>query len=534
MSDANVPATPNDALATPDAVCTGTVWLVGAGPGNPELITVAGLAVLGRADVVVYDRLAAPSLLDAARADAVLIDAGKAVGAHTLSQSAINAVLAEHARAGRTVVRLKGGDPFLFGRGGEEAQYLRDRGIDYRVIPGVTSALAAPAFAGIPVTQRGTARSVLIMTGHESPEGEATTGERDWDAVAHAADTLVVLMGVERLDGITRRLIGAGRPAEQPAALIHWGSTPRQRVLTATLATIAEQAAVCGFGPPATLVVGEVVRLRDHIRWLEQLPLFGARVLVTRTREQASGLVEQLRTLGADPLEFSTISVRPLEDTAALDRQVLTVGQQDWAIFTSQNGVTAVLDRLHAVGGDARAFAGVRICAVGSATARTLAERGLRADLVPPSFTSEGVLGSMIEAGVANRRVVLFQPEIAPPELGDGLRQAGAVVERVTAYRTQGGAGRRADLVGLLAGGVDVITFTSSSTVANLLGALDGDLGQLADTRIVTIGPHTSQAVRAAGLRVDAEAEPHTIEGMVTAIVGVWQIRRSDTERQPR
>ncbi len=371
----------------------GTVYLVGAGPGDPELITVAGLAALRRADVVVYDRLAPPALLREAKPEALLIDAGKAAGAHTLSQEAINTLLIEHARAGRTVVRLKGGDPFLFGRGGEEALALRRAGIPFRVVPGVTSAIAAPACAGIPVTHRGVAGSVLIATGHEAADGPGAS--YDWAALARAADTLVFLMGVERLPTIVERLLAAGRPAEQPAALIRWGSTPEQEVVTATLGTIAARARERGIRPPAALVVGEVVRLREELAWLEELPLFGARVLVTRAREQASGLAARLRALGAVPLEFPAIACAPLEDPAPLDAALATLPEQDWVVFTSQNGVTAAWERLTALGRDARAFGAAKVCAIGPATAAALAARGIRADLVPETFTTAGVLAAL-------------------------------------------------------------------------------------------------------------------------------------------
>jgi uroporphyrinogen III methyltransferase/synthase len=496
------------------------VYLVGAGPGDPELITVAGLAALRRADVVVYDRLAPSALLREAKPEALLIDAGKAAGAHTLSQEAINALLIEHARAGRTVVRLKGGDPFLFGRGGEEALALRRAGVPFRVVPGVSSAIAAPACAGIPVTHRGLAGSVLIATGHEAAEGPGASF--DWAALARAADTLVFLMGVERLPAITERLLAAGRPADQPAALIRWGSTPEQEVLTATLGTIAARARERGIRPPAALVVGEVVRLREELAWLEELPLFGARVLVTRAREQASGLAARLRALGAVPLEFPAIVCEPLEDPAPLDDALATLAEQDWVVFTSQNGVTAAWERLTALGRDARAFATAKVCAIGPATAAALAARGVRADLVPETFTTAGVLAALRAAGVAGRRVLLLRADIAPPELAEGLRAAGALVTSVAAYRTRDATHNRQELARLLAEGVDIVTFTSSSTVMRLVEALDGDIARLGGALVAVIGPVTAAAARAAGLRVDVEAREHTIDGLVAALVETW------------
>jgi uroporphyrinogen III methyltransferase/synthase len=519
--------TPNLESSTPNANA-GTVWLVGAGPGDPDLITVAGLNALRGADVVVYDRLAAPALLREARADALLIDAGKAPGAHTLGQDGINAVLAAHALAGRTVVRLKGGDPFMFGRGGEEALYLKDRGIPFRLVPGVTSAIAAPGFAGIPVTHRGIAGSVLIATGHESAESGAETV--DWPALARAADTLVFLMGVERLEGITARLIEAGRPAEQPAALVRWGSTPEQEVVSATLGTIIDEARARGIRPPAALVVGEVVRLREHLAWFETLPLFGARVLVTRTREQASGLVARLREVGAVPLEFPAIATKLLADTSALDAALRRLTDHAWVVFTSQNGVSAVLDRLDALELDLRAFAGVRIVAVGPATDRALRTRGLRADLVPETYSGAGIVQAMAAAGVDGARVLLIQPDIAPPDLREGLRSVGANVTRVAAYQTVAGSGQRAELDRLLANGVDAVTFTSSSTVTHLALALDGDRSPLEGALIASIGPMTSAAAREAELPIDVEAGEHTIDGLVDALCTAWRDRARTKE----
>ena len=510
----------------------GLIWLVGAGPGDPDLITAAGLAALRTADVVVYDRLAAPALLREARPDALLVDAGKAPGAHTLGQEAINALLVEHGRAGRTVVRLKGGDPFVFGRGGEEALALHDAGIPFRVIPGVTSAVAAPAFAGIPVTHRGIAGSVLIATGHEAASADSAGDRTDWAAMARAADTLVFLMGVERLRQITSRLLAAGRPATQPAALVRWGSTPQQEVLIATLGTIAAEAR--RIQPPAALVVGDVVALRDRIAWFESLPLFGARVLVTRTREQASGLVARLRALGAEPLEFAAIESRPLENTRALDGALCDLPRTDWAVFTSQNGVRAVMDRLAALDRDARAFAGVRICAVGLATAAELAARGLRADLVPETYSNDGLVTALGDVGVSGARVLLFQADIAPAALAAGLRSAGAAVTAVAAYRTVAGADRADQLERLLADGVDAVTFTSSSTVTNLVAALDGDTSRLEGALIVCIGPSTSKTARATGLPVHAEAEPHNLDGLVEALCAAWQARERRGKEQAR
>ena len=518
------------AIATGHEPGTGMVYLVGAGPGDPGLITVAGLEALHRADVVVFDRLAAPALLREVRDGALLIDAGKASGAHTLGQEAINALLVEHGRSGRTVVRLKGGDPFLFGRGGEEALALREARVPFRIVPGVSSSLAAPAYAGIPVTHRGIAGSVLIATGHEAA---ADTGASfDWQAVARGADTLVFLMGVERLATIAQQLLAAGRPADQPAALVRWGSTPEQEVLIATLATIANAARTKGVRPPATLIVGDVVALRERIAWFETLPLFGMRVLVTRTQEQASGLVERLRNLGAVPLEFPAISCKPVEEPSRLDAVVQQLPEHDWAVFTSRTGVEAVFARFDALSKDARAFAATKVCAVGPATARSLADHGIRADLVPDGFSSADAAAALAARGISGRRVLLLQADIAPPTFGEQLTAAGAMVTSVAAYRTVGAEGRRAELERLLSDGLDAITFTSSSTVRHLLDTLGGDAGAIRAAYIASIGPQTSATARQAGLRVDVEAPVHTIDGLVaalTAFAGRAVAKRSAT-----
>lgn len=498
----------------------GRVILVGAGPGDPDLITVAGLAALRAADVVVYDRLAPVSLLRAARPAAKLIDAGKMPGGRGMHQDAINACLAEHATPGATVVRLKGGDSFVFGRGGEEALYLRERGIPFEVVPGVTSAIAAPAAAGIPVTHRGIAGTVLFATGHEAADGPGAV--LHWDAIAGAADTLVFLMGVERLAEITAHLLAAGRPAEQPAALVRLGSTPEQEVLTATLATIAERARARGIRPPAILVVGDVVALRDQLAWLEQRPLFGARVLVPRAAERAENMAAALRRLGARPVEIATIGHAPVEDPTALDAALARLSSFDWVIFTSGQGVTSVMDRLETLVKDARAFGSACIGAVGPATARVLRDHALRADLVPDRASGRDIATALMKQGIAGKRVLLLCADIAPPELAEALRAAGAQVERVTAYRTLAGSPDPADLDTLARDGVDFAAFTSSSTVTHLLAALGERRAVLDQACIVTIGPATTATARAAGLHVAREAEEHTVDGLLATMIEQW------------
>lgn len=506
----------------------GKVYLVGAGPGNPELITRRAAACLASAQVVVYDRLISPELLDLAGADAERIYVGKQGGRHALPQHEINALLVRLAAEGKIVVRLKGGDPYLFGRGGEEGQALAEAGFDFEVVPGVTSALAAPAYAGIPVTHRGLASSVAIITGHEDPDKEETALR--WPQLATATDTLVFLMAMENLEHIVERLLRHGRPCDEPAALVRWGTTPDQETLTARLDQIVAAAHQAGLQPPAILVVGRVVALRPLLGWYDRLPLRGARVLVTRAREQASGLALRLRELGAQPVEYPAIQVRPPESLRELDEAVGRLADFDWAIFTSANGVQAVFARLTALDVDARAFAGVRLCAIGPATADALAGLGLRADWMPEQFLSQAILAGFRERDLAGKRILLARADIAPPELARGLEALGAQVTNVVAYRTVVETAGSEELLSVLSEGkIDVVTFTSSSTVRNLVSLLAGRVELLARPLVACIGPVTAQTARELGLRVDVEASVHTIDGLLDALVAAWPERRASS-----
>ncbi|MBI4491839.1 MAG: uroporphyrinogen-III C-methyltransferase [Chloroflexi bacterium] len=499
----------------------GKVYLVGAGPGHPELITRRAVACLAAAEVVVYDRLIGPSVLELAPPRAERVYVGKEGGRHALSQPEINALLVRLGQEGRVVVRLKGGDPYLFGRGGEEALALLEAGLDFEVVPGVTSAIAAPAYAGIPVTHRGLASSLAIVTGHEDPEKDETALR--WAQLATATDTLVFLMAMENLESIVERLLEHGRPGDEPAALVRWGTTPEQETLTARLDQLVDRAREAGLRPPAVLVVGRVVALRPQLAWYDRLPLRGARVLVTRSREQASGLAARLRELGASPIEFPTIAVQPVEAPSELDQALSRVGDFDWVIFTSANGVSAAFERLDHLGLDARAFAGARLCAIGPATAEALRTRGLRADWVPEQFTSAAILEGFRGRHVAGQRVLLARADIAPPDLARGLEALGAEVRNVVAYRT---VAQPADddvpRAALAEGRVDVVTCTSSSTVRNLVQALNGRTDLLERPMLACIGPVTARTARELGLRVDVEASVHTIEGLVEALVAAW------------
>ena len=505
----------------------GHVWLVGAGPGAPGLITVAGLEALRRAEVVLYDRLAPPELLEEAPAGALLLDAGKAAGDHAMTQDEINAALIEHARSGKRVVRLKGGDPFVFGRGGEEALALAEAGLTCTVIPGVTSAIAGLAAAGIPVTHRGVASSFVVVTGHEDPTKPETAV--DWSHHAHGADTLVVLMGVGNLEAIARALIEAGRAPSTPAAVVHAATTPRQRMVTAPLAEIASIAKEASIGAPALLVVGEVVSLQGAIS-RGASPLAGRRVLITRTRAQASTLAGLLAAEGAHPVLLPALELERRVDEAALANAVdcLRARAYSWAVFTSANAVRTTFELLRERGLDARTFAGARLCAIGAATAEALAANGLIADLIPPEALGESIVETLVEAGrdtaggLTGTRVLLTRAEGGRAVLPAGLRARGATVDEVTLYVAAPPASAPPEALALLrASEIDAVAFTSSSTVRNLLTVLGEDAEArtgLDSALVACIGPATAETARASGLTVAIEAYEHSVPGLVNAL----------------
>ncbi len=479
------------------------MYLVGAGPGDPGLLTRRGAELLASADVVVHDRLSAAELLDLAPASAERIDVGKAPRHHRMTQNQINALLVERGLAGQRVVRLKGGDPFVFARGSEEAQSLIDAGVAYEVVPGITSALAVPAYAGIPVTQRFSSTSFTVVTGHEDPSsGEGTV---DWEAVARVGGTIVILMGVGRWPQIAERLLAAGRAADTPAAAVQWGTRPEQRTTRATLATLADHP----LASPSVIVVGSVAG--EDLSWYEGRPLFGRRVVVTRARAQASALAGRLRELGADVIETPTIAIAgPADGGAALGAALARVASYDWLVLTSPNGVARTFDLVP----DARALAGVSVAAVGTGTAEALAERRIVADLVPPRFVAEGLLDVFPAPPAAGGRVLLAVAAGARPVLPDRLRAAGWEVDVVTAYRTVPVVPDAHALARVAE--ADAVTFTSSSTVTNFCDAI-GDAR--VPPVVASIGPVTSATALERGLTVSAEADPHTIDGLVAAVV---------------
>lgn len=495
----------------------GHVHLVGAGPGDPGLITVKGRRALEAAEVVVHDRLGTEALLGLCRPDALLIDAGKAPGRAALSQDEINACLVEHGAAGRRVVRLKGGDPFVFGRGGEEAIALREAGVGYEIVPGITSAIAAPGDAGIPVTHRAVATSFTVVTGHEDPTKESE--QTDWAALARTPGTLVILMGMGRLPRISERLIAGGRPAHQPAAAVQWGTTPRRRQVVATLATLADRVTAEGLGSPAVVVVGDVAGLADRIRPDRAAPLAGRRVVVTRARAQASELSEALRALGAEVVEIPAIRIAPIAASDDIDGAIGLMGDFRLVVLTSVNGVDALFARLAERGRDARALSSqATVVAIGPATAERLAAHGVRADLVPERYVAEGVLEALEGRDLGGVPTLVARARESRPLLVDELRARGAAVHEVALYDTvpepvDAESAARAETA-------DYVTFTASSTVRRLMEALGPDAAErLRGARVVSIGPITSDTAREEGLTVHAEAAEHTIPGLVAALV---------------
>jgi uroporphyrinogen III methyltransferase/synthase len=452
---------------------TGIVYLVGAGPGDPQLITVKGLNCIHGADVIIYDRLTNEILLDAARLEAEKIYAGKSSSGHTMTQNDINSLLISRAKEGKKVVRLKGGDPFLFGRGGEEAIALSENDVPFEVIPGVTSATAVPAYAGIPVTHRNYASSISIITGHEDPSKE--TSSIAWDKIATGSDTLVFLMGVEHLPQIVDQLVANGRKPSTPVAIIEDGTTPRQRTIKGTLEDIIEKASVNEIKPPAVIVVGEVIELSETLRWYDSRPLFGKRVLVTRSRQQASRLSTILASHGAQPVESPTIIIDPVQNYGELDKVIAELSSYNWVIFTSSNGVKIFFDRLTVLGMDARALKGVSICAIGPSTSIAIEQRGITVDYMPREYISEAIADGFKDMNIKDARILLPRSAEARPELVSSLCNLGALVDEIAIYTTvvpaeKDTAGKRM----LLNGEIDIITFTSSSTVRNLASLIGG------------------------------------------------------------
>jgi uroporphyrinogen III methyltransferase/synthase len=498
----------------------GKVYLVGAGPGDPGLITLKGLKVLEKADTVIYDYLANPELLSHCREDAELIYVGKKGGSHTMSQEEINKLLAKKALEGKLVIRLKGGDPFLFGRGGEEIEELIKHGIPFEVIPGVTSAIAVPAYAGIPVTHRNFTSTLAIVTGHEA-EGKEES-RIDFSALAKLG-TLVFLMGVKNLPHIVENLIKEGKSKDTPCAVIQWGTTPKQKVATGTLENIVDRVAEAGITAPAIIVVGEVVSLREKFKWFENKPLFGKRILVTRTREQASKLKEALVELGAEVFEVPTIRVEYILNDETLTK-LKELPKYDWLVFTSENGVIAFFSALAKLDLDLRFIANQKVAVIGPGTESALKKYFIKPDLRPEKdYTQEGLLSAFSSVELKGKRILLLRAKVAREVLPRGLAELGANVEILPIYETKLPEESKEKLVSILRQGVDVITFTSSSTVENFFKLLEGTEVKLSKVLFAVIGPITANTLRQYGFEPEIIAKENTIPGLVSAILEYFE-----------
>lgn len=495
----------------------GKVYLIGAGPGDPGLLGLKAKECLETADAVVYDRLADPRIIEFCRKDAEMVYVGKASANHTMRQPDINKLLVKLAAEGKTVARLKGGDPFVFGRGGEEAIELLEAGLPFEFVPGVTSAIAVAEYAGIPVTHRHVATSFAVITGHEDPtKGESTI---NWKGLATAVDTLVFLMGVENIERISSQLIANGRSADCPAAVIRWGTRPEQRTLITTVGKAAADVKATGMKPPAIFLVGEVVKLREQLQWFDNKPLFGKTVIVTRARAQASALTKKLEAQGARVLEVPAIKIVPPADFAPLDKAIAEIDTYKWLILTSVNGVEYFFNRLQKAGKDSRALCGVKIAAIGSATAEALKGYGITADLIPSAYKAEELADALAEDTKAGDKLLLARAKVARNVLPERLRALGAQVDVVAAYETVADCQNKEELLEALESGeASVVTFTSSSTVTNLLDVLGDKKDLLNKVALAAIGPVTAETLEKNGLKPAISAAEYTIDGLTTAI----------------
>ncbi len=498
------------------------VYLIGAGPGDMGLLTLKGKSILEKADVIVYDALANSAMLDFARSDAELIYVGKRANKHAMPQDGINALIVEKANAGKIVARLKGGDPYIFGRGGEEAEELLAAGVPFEEVPGISSTIAGPAYAGIPLTHRSFASSVTLITGHEDPTKPDSV--HNWQALADSASTLVFVMGMKNLPNIAENLIQAGLDPKTPAALVHWGTTAKHRSLVAPLDTLYVESQKQGFTNPSVIVVGKVVTLRDKLNWFEHKPLLGKGIVVTRAREQASGLAHSLAELGAHVIQFPTIEIHNLDDYSEVDAHIAKLDSYQWLVFTSVNGVKHFWQRLATHGLDTRALGrgeGKKIAAIGPATADILREKGIEPDFIPEKYVAEGVVEGMLKLGMQGQKILLPRAKEAREVLPDALRAAGATVHVLPIYETKPAGARKDEVLEeLAAGNIHCITFGSSSTVDNFLSLVDVDtLKQYPQVQLAAIGPITAKTMIKHGLSCDIQPEDYTIPALVETLV---------------
>ncbi len=492
------------------------VYLIGAGPGDPGLLTIKGRDVLSEADVIVYDYLANSEFLSYAKPGAEIIYVGKKGGDHTLSQEGINKLIVDKAKEGKTVARLKGGDPYMFGRGGEEAEELLDAGVAFEEVPGITSAIAGPAYAGIPLTHRDYASSVAFITGHENPDKPGSS--HNWDALAKGTSTLVFFMGMKNLPHISKQLIAHGMDPDTPAALVHWGTTTRHRSMASTIKNLPVDGPAQGFTSPSLIVVGGVVNLRERLNWYEQLPLLGKGVVVTRAREQASGMAAQLRKLGANVIQFPTIQINPMADYADVHAAIRALSTYEWLIFTSVNGVKHFWLQMAALGLDSRAIGRAKVAAIGPATADILREKGIEPDFIPEKYVAEGVVKGLLERGMKGCKVLLPRAKEAREVLPEELRKAGAVVDILPVYETvPAGEAKETVLEMLENGSLHCVTFGSSSTVENFFALVSPDLiRQHKDiVKLACIGPVTAKTLESYGFTPDIQPEDYTIPALV-------------------
>ncbi|MBI4829273.1 MAG: uroporphyrinogen-III C-methyltransferase [Nitrospinae bacterium] len=499
----------------------GIVYLIGAGPGDPGLITVKGADCIAKADVVVYDYLANPALLDHARADAERIYVGKMGGAHTKTQDEINQIIVDRCREGKIVARLKGGDPFIFGRGGEEAEELVQAGLKFEVVPGVTAAVAAAAYAGIPLTHRDHTASVAFITGHEDPAKDVSNIH--WDKIATGIGTLVFFMGIKNLPDIIANLIKHGRPPETPVAIIRWGTRPEQRTVTGTLADIVAKARAANIKPPSLTVVGEVVACREQLNWFETRPLFGRRIVVTRAREQASDFAALLANAGAEVIEFPAIEVVPPPSWDSLDAALAKLSSYDWVVFTSVNGVGFFVKRLRERGMDIRDLKGLLVLAIGPKTAEAVEALGVRVDFVPKEYRAESIIEGMGADRIRGKNILIPRAKVAREVLPDEMKKLGAQVTIAECYETvRPGDKRDAARRRFEAGEIDAVTFTSSSTVENFVAMWDSpdEARRLMNgVTVASIGPITSATARKLGLEPSVEPAEYTTAALAGALV---------------
>ncbi|KJS22541.1 MAG: HemD protein [Clostridiaceae bacterium BRH_c20a] len=503
---------------------TGKVFLIGAGPGDVKLITLKGLECIKKADVIVYDRLANPRLLAHKMPKAQLIYVGKSPDRHTLTQDEINKVIVKEALEGKIVARLKGGDPFVFGRGGEEAEVLLESGIPFEIIPGITSAISVPAYAGIPVTHRDFTSTLTIITGNEDPTKEDTN--INWDKLGQDPGTLIFLMGVGNLPKIVEQLVKNGKTKNTPVALIRWGTRPEQQVVTGTLNNIVEEVTRAGLESPAIIIVGDVVKLRNKLKWFENKPFFGKRILVTRSREQASDLSEKIEDLGGEAWEYPTIVIEEPLDFAPLDRAISNATEYDWIIFTSVNGVKAFFNRMAKLKIDIRKLGNVRFCAIGPKTKEAIEEKGLLVEYVPEVFRAEAIVDGLKNTLQSGQKILLPRADLARPVLLDSLQELNLQVDEAIAYRTVNNTEDSKELLEkIINKEINVITFTSSSTVKNFIELLEGNNAEelLKGITVACIGPITAETAQEMGLKVNITAEKYTIDGLISALLNYFK-----------